>query len=605
MEVSTTDEGRGRLLHDGTVGIVAGTFVAGVAAYAYQIAGGRVLGAEDFAPVSVLLTLHFIAFVVVLIPVEQLVIRAVTLGTSRDLTVERAVRLVVAAAVAIVLGVSVLYRDRLFASSAVLVIAAGATVLTHAVFAVGRGRLAGATRYRSYGAASGAAGLVRVAIAFAILSLAPSAGGLAAALVIGPLVIVVWWPRGSQPDTASMPGSASRFLTGVVLASGASQMLLLAGPVVAALVGASAVEVSVLFGTLTLFRAPLTFGYNLLARLLPPFTRMAEAGEDAELRRWGIRIGVAGGLAAGAAAAIGRWLGPGIVALSFGEEFRPEAAVAMLVAAGVAASAAALFTGEVLVARAETGRLAWAWFLGLAAAAMTVLIAGDDPQGVATGFLIGEVVALVALMSAIWQDKNGKGYTLAKRTLDVGVSALVLLLSAPVWLVVAVALRVDSPGPLLFRQERVGLNGERFRLLKFRTMHDGSNDEVLSEHLEQLARSADERLRIEADPRVTRVGRFLRRWAIDELPNFWTVFSGRLSLVGPRPLVPEEVALLGPAGDLRTRVKPGITGLAQVRGRDEISLADRMAHDLEYVEKRSFGLDLSILLRTVPALRRR
>ncbi|MGI9646882.1 MAG: sugar transferase, partial [Acidimicrobiia bacterium] len=176
---------------------------------------------------------------------------------------------------------------------------------------------------------------------------------------------------------------------------------------------------------------------------------------------------------------------------------------------------------------------------------------------------------------------------------------------APVWLVVAVALRVDSPGPLLYRQQRVGLNGERFALLKFRTMVDGSDDSVLAEHLEQLANAPDERLRIEVDPRVTTVGRFLRRWAIDELPNFWTVFSGHLSLVGPRPLVPEEVALLGPAGDLRTRVKPGITGLAQVRGRDEISLADRMAHDLEYVGKRSFGLDLAILLRTVPALRRR
>ncbi|MGI9648498.1 MAG: sugar transferase, partial [Acidimicrobiia bacterium] len=519
MEVSTTDEGRGRLLHDGTVGIVAGTFVAGVAAYAYQIAGGRVLGAEDFAPVSVLLTLHFIAFVVVLIPVEQLVIRAVTLGTGRDVAVERAVRLVVAVAVFGVVGVSTVYRERFFAGSVVLVVAAGATVLTHAVFAVGRGRLAGATRYRSYGAASGAAGLVRVAVAFAVLSAAPSAGGLAAALVVGPLVILAWWPRVPQPGASSMPGSASRFLTGVVLASGASQMLLLAGPVVAAVVGASAVEVSVLFGTLTLFRAPLTFGYNLLARLLPPFTRMAEAGEDAELRKWGIGIGVAGGLLAGAAALVGRWLGPGVVALSFGEDFRPEATVAMLVAAGVIASAAALFTGEVLVARAETGRLAWAWILGLVAAAVTVLIAGQDPRGVATGFLVGEAVALVAIMSAIWQERDGKGYLLAKRTLDVGVSAVVLLLSAPVWLVVAVALRIDSPGPLLYRQERVGLNGDRFALLKFRTMVDGSDDSVLAEHLEQLANSPDDRLRIEADPRVTPVGRFLRRWAIDELPN--------------------------------------------------------------------------------------
>jgi lipopolysaccharide/colanic/teichoic acid biosynthesis glycosyltransferase len=605
VEVTTNHEGRGRLLHDGTVGIVAGTFVAGVAAYVYQIAGGRVLGAEDFAPVSVLLTLHFIAFVVVLIPVEQLVIRAVTLGTSGDRSVNRAALVVVVGSVVTVLAVSMVYRERFFAGSVVLVAATGATVLTHAVFAVGRGRLAGATLYRSYGAASGAAGLLRVAVAFGILAVSPSAGGLAAALVIGPLVILVWWPRTQEASSGTMPGSASRFLTGVVLASGASQLLLLAGPVVAAVVGASAVEVSVLFGTLTLFRAPLTFGYNLLARLLPPFTRMVEAGQEAELRRWGVGIGIAGGLLAGAAAVVGRWLGPGVVALSFGEEFRPDSTVAMLVAAGVVASAAALFTGEVLVARAETGRLAWAWAVGLAGAAVTVLATGDDPQGVAAGFLAGEMVALAAIMSAVVGHRAGLGYAVAKRILDLGMSVLVLILAAPIWLVSALAIRLDSPGPLLFRQERVGLNGERFALLKFRTMRDGSSSEVLSEHLEQLAISPDERLRIELDPRVTRVGRFLRRWAIDELPNFLTVFTGKLSLVGPRPLVPEEVALLGADGKQRTRVKPGITGLAQVRGRDEISLADRISYDLEYVEKRSFGLDLAILLRTVPALRRR
>ena len=238
-------------------------------------------------------------------------------------------------------------------------------------------------------------------------------------------------------------------------------------------------------------------------------------------------------------------------------------------------------------------------------ATATRRIAGNDPQGVATGFLVGETLALVAIMSAVRRDGSGLGYLIAKRLLDVSVSALVLLVASPAWLAAALAIRLDSPGPLLFRQERVGLNGERFALLKFRTMQDGSDDAVLSEHLEQLAMSPDERLRIEVDPRVTRVGRFLRRWALDELPNFWTVFSGRLSLVGPRPLVPEEVALLGSAGKERTRVKPGITGLAQVKGRDEISLADRISYDLEYVEKRSFGLDLTILLLTVPALRRR
>lgn len=180
----------------------------------------------------------------------------------------------------------------------------------------------------------------------------------------------------------------------------------------------------------------------------------------------------------------------------------------------------------------------------------------------------------------------------AKVVLDRLGAAVLLLLAIPLLAALAVAIRLTSPGPALFTQPRVGRNGERFRIVKLRTMAHGAEAEL-----------ADGGPKVPADPRITGVGRFLRRWSLDELPNLWNVLLGDMSLVGPRPDMPGGV--LDAAGSLAERrldVRPGLTGLWQVSGRSDLDLHQRVHLDVEYVERWSFGLDLRILGRTVVAV---
>ena len=188
----------------------------------------------------------------------------------------------------------------------------------------------------------------------------------------------------------------------------------------------------------------------------------------------------------------------------------------------------------------------------------------------------------------------------AKRACDVLVSALGLLVLLPLFAVVAVAIKATSRGPVVFRQERIGLRGRPFTLLKFRTMVAGA-DRLLDGLREQ--NEADGPLfKLRLDPRVTRVGAMLRRYSIDELPQLWNVLKGEMSLVGPRPPLAREVALYEEWQLDRLEVRPGITGLWQVSGRSELSFEDYVRLDLFYVENWSIAYDLFILSKTVPLL---
>jgi len=181
---------------------------------------------------------------------------------------------------------------------------------------------------------------------------------------------------------------------------------------------------------------------------------------------------------------------------------------------------------------------------------------------------------------------------------EVVVSAMALLVALPIMALIVVAIRADSPGPALFSQFRVGLNGRSFRFYKFRTMYSDSQ----ARHPEFFDFSgvgpADLHLQHEFDPRVTRVGRWLRRTSLDELPNFWHVLTGDMVLVGPRP---EMVEML-PHYDETTRAKfsvpPGITGYAQIYGRGKLSFEQTVAYDLQYVRDRSTTLDLKVIWQT-------
>jgi lipopolysaccharide/colanic/teichoic acid biosynthesis glycosyltransferase len=606
---------------DGTLDIVLGSLVAGVGAYAYQFLGGHSLGAEGFAAIGALLTAHFLAFVIILLPIEQFVIRRITLNRPGRIVPIRVYALVgivtVVAASAVWFAAEAYFEsDRRFVAFVVM------TVVFHLAFAIGRGFLAGHRRFRSYGLVSGAASLFRLAIAIVVVVVAPSVTGFAWAQVLGPLVIFLWRPfRAPDKRPAGTRGRLDEehleaiddrgLLTGLVLAAAASQALLLAGPLVVGALGASDVQFSITYATLLLARAPLTLGYNLIARVLPPFTEMAARGERPELRAWARGMGIAGAVLAVLGGILGALLGPLMVAIAFGSDFRPTAQVAGLAAAGVVLASAGLFVGQILVARSQPIRLAVSWLIALVASVGALLLPFDDPiVRVIVAFVVGEGVALVALVGgALMRDRQegriSHGYTVAKRSVDIAGSLVLLVLLAPVLVIAAIAVRLDSEGPAFFRQIRIGRDGNEFWMVKLRTMAIDHDDEVYHEHLNRIREGVDDEteysIRIDDDPRITGVGATLRRWSLDELPNLWNVLKGSMSLVGPRPLVPIEAEIIG-LDSPRFTVKPGVTGLAQVRGRDSIPMDDRTRLDVEYVENRSTKLDVKILLETFTAV---
>jgi exopolysaccharide biosynthesis polyprenyl glycosylphosphotransferase len=185
-----------------------------------------------------------------------------------------------------------------------------------------------------------------------------------------------------------------------------------------------------------------------------------------------------------------------------------------------------------------------------------------------------------------------------KRAMDIVGATLGLTLGAPILAIVALAVRLDTPGPILFRQKRVGTGGREFTMYKFRSMRAGSEDEL--EALRGLNESDGPTFKMREDPRVTRVGRLLRRRSLDELPQLWNVLRGEMSLVGPRPPLPSEVAGYQDWHRKRLEVRPGLTGLWQVSGRSLLSFDEQVLLDIHYVENWTFWLDIKILLRTVP-----
>lgn len=193
------------------------------------------------------------------------------------------------------------------------------------------------------------------------------------------------------------------------------------------------------------------------------------------------------------------------------------------------------------------------------------------------------------------------GWTqVAKRVFDVTLSAVGLVVAVPVLLAAAAAVKATSPGPVLFHQERVGRRGRRFHVLKLRTMVTGAEERLGELHLFNEADGPLFKLR--EDPRVTGVGRLLRRLSLDELPQLVNVLRGEMSLVGPRPALPSEVTQWGPELFDRLRVQPGITGMWQVRGRSDSSFSQYQRWDLYYVDNWSMAHDLAILLRTLPVV---
>ena len=184
-----------------------------------------------------------------------------------------------------------------------------------------------------------------------------------------------------------------------------------------------------------------------------------------------------------------------------------------------------------------------------------------------------------------------------KRLLDVALAMFGLVATLPIWLGIVLAIKLDSPGPAIFMQERVGLHGRRFRFYKFRSMYVDAEQRLAEVQAHNEIDGPVFKMR--NDPRVSRVGALLRRTSLDELPQLLNVLMGDMSLVGPRPPLPREVAKYRPSDLVRLGVKPGLTCLWQVSGRSNVGFDQWMAYDREYVRNMSFWLDVQILLRTV------
>lgn len=195
-------------------------------------------------------------------------------------------------------------------------------------------------------------------------------------------------------------------------------------------------------------------------------------------------------------------------------------------------------------------------------------------------------------------------YRWAKRSLDVTLSLLGLCLTLPIWLAAAVLVRSTSRGPILFRQPRVGRDGRAFTVLKFRSMCTDAEALLKELGLYETYVATGYKLPVAAECRVTRVGRFLRRTSIDELPQLLNVLTGDMSLVGPRPVVPGELSSYGDLAHCYLGVRPGITGMWQVNGRSHVQFPERAHMDRDYFHRRSLRLDLAILVRTPLAVLR-
>jgi lipopolysaccharide/colanic/teichoic acid biosynthesis glycosyltransferase len=233
----------------------------------------------------------------------------------------------------------------------------------------------------------------------------------------------------------------------------------------------------------------------------------------------------------------------------------------------------------------------------------TFLVASRGGDGAFVAHMSAHMTAGRSVARVIREVRRHVGSRdVACRMLDLIGAAVMLIVLAPLFAVIAVAIKLDSRGPVLFRQRRVGRDRGEFMITKFRTMAHGADSAVHRDYVLALIAENVPAPKLSGDARVTRLGRLLRRMSLDELPQLWNVLRGHMSLVGPRPPIPYEVSAYPAHWLPRFAVKPGITGQWQVSGRSTVSLEDMIAMDVDYVRRRSLWLNIWILLRTVPVV---
>lgn len=395
--------------------VLFGSVASGVGALAFQAFGVERLGEAAFAPITVLWTLQYLVATIALYPTEAYITRTDTLSGG-DPAVLRRPLLVIGLWVGALSALSAAglwaLRAGLLGGTADLALVGGLIVAGYGAFYVIRGRMAGANRFRSYGAATALESLARMFVAIPLLLLAPSTEALAWTMPVGVLLVAAWWlvdrrrfPARIEADDVDddlLPAAAGGFLVATTVANVASQMLLAGGPLVVALLDAPLAERSRYFAVVTAARVPLVLAIGgLLSRLLPPLVRMARAGDDSRLRRLAV-LAVPASLGLGLiGAGVGYVLGP-TLATVFLRTDRPDATFVALTAFGVLLATGSLLLNQVLIARSSERRLVVPWLLALAVAVAVVAVAGGSPTlRMSIAFVVGELVALTGLLAMV------------------------------------------------------------------------------------------------------------------------------------------------------------------------------------------------------------
>lgn len=198
----------------------------------------------------------------------------------------------------------------------------------------------------------------------------------------------------------------------------------------------------------------------------------------------------------------------------------------------------------------------------------------------------------------IGDEKRKEGfYLFVKRVTDILGALIGLILLSPIFLIVAIAIKLDSKGPIIFGHTRKGLGGKDIKVYKFRTMYENSK-EIFDNFTEEQKQEFYKNFKLDNDPRITKIGDFLRRSSIDELPQLINILNGSMSIVGPRPIVEKEIALYGEYAPKLFSVVPGLTGYWQANGRSDTTYQERIKMDMYYIDNRSLGLDLKIIFKT-------
>ena len=208
-----------------------------------------------------------------------------------------------------------------------------------------------------------------------------------------------------------------------------------------------------------------------------------------------------------------------------------------------------------------------------------------------------KVISVTPKVSPLYSEKF-------KRIFDILVSGLLIILLAPFWLMISVLIKLTSRGPVFYHSDVIGKNGRKFKWTKFRTMLANNDAKAHEMHLEKLIAANKGYKKLENDPRITTIGKYLRKFSLDELPQLWNVFTGSMSLVGPRPCLPYEYDHFKDWHKLKYKVIPGMTGLAQIiaRNREDVTFSDSVLLDLYYADNQSLWLDLKILFKTIPVM---